>query len=110
KNNASPSSRIKGPDRFAGTSASQRYAAPGLGSGAGVCPHSVSFPSPRNEGDGAPQGACPGLLAGPPDSSSGESGTPDPGASCARSARALRRATAAVSAFAFYGGRTRTEP
>src|SRR5262245_59918092 len=54
-------------------------------------------------GDGAPQGACPGLLAGPPDCS-GESGTPDPGASCARSARALRRATAAFFRFRVYGG------
>src|SRR5262245_29352600 len=75
--------------------------APDLKSGAGVCPYSVSCSIPPIEGDGAPQGACPGLLTGPPDCS-GEPGDPGPDAQYV-SARTLRRATAAFPAFAFYG-------
>jgi len=87
----------------------QRYTGPGLGSGAGVCPHSALFPSPSKRGGWRAERRMPWISPGRPDSCSGESGTPDPGAHDA-SARASRRATAASFRFRVYGGRTRTEP
>jgi hypothetical protein len=83
---------------------SQRYAGSGLGSGAGVCPSSPSFPSPSSEGDGAPKRRLPDCSGCPDSLRTG----PD-----RRALALMTRAPAPLgapprhrSAFAFHGGRT----